>query len=317
MKLEFWLSMLILVALIFTATLTFTRIRTTEQSVSTEDLNVSVTNSLYDAALKNKWNFDNEAERDSFVTDFIEELMEHKDEVYSEAGEQNFQEKIPAIALTATDGFYLCFLDTYTEVGGFTYFKKNYSLKQPYSAQIIAGGGKCILMMSYDGTVEVLTPDDMTIKGTREDVFNKMGRPIELDFLADEQEYYDYISARAVEQIVKAFENTLKEHSYGNDVNMDYSLSLPLGETSTHRAITNQTVFALYQDKIDKNGEVWTDIYSICAAELVKGAKYGIIKSGNDFVYYNTKDGLRSGTIFIGSDDACAAFGAVPESYYN
>lgn len=304
-----------------TVLLVFTLIssnRTLKQSSSTEELNQTVTNALYDAALKNNWDFDNEASREEYVDDFIEEVLESKKLMNTDLANFDIQREIPAMALTTPDGFYICHLDTYYrndgEVQG-TMFKKNFTTKQPYTDTVITADGEYLLLMSFNGNVEVLTPTDMTLKGSREEIFNKLGRPSGLSFLNNSEEYYNYLSAKAVEQIVKYFENILKDHSYGNNVDVEYSVELPLNYTNSHRSITNQTALVFYQKDIDTNGQVWTNVYSVCASELTKGAKYGIIKSGNGLVYYNTKDGVRAGTLFVGSDSECAAWGATPESY--
>lgn len=335
MGISHWNIVLGVVGLMLIAVLMFNTGYTQEQQSANQDLAISLSTSMKDAAATSEWDTGSEGGRLQLFAN-MENLLASQLNVPEGDMSNDLMTRIPVIALADYRGYYLYYTDIVKDDQGYDTYVKTMSPLLPYE-ETLSNGYK--VAYGLDGYVSVTKPHETlpTYRGDSEKVYSELPDSLRapLSMMArrgkgqtSEDTYEAHMGHVIATEIETAMETLVQTKNLGPNKGTQYRFSLPAAGAGQIRSITKPTIIALYQGKKENNirtlgGDI--NIYSFAAAGIAVREKYqicgylvdsGMNDGGNS--YYH-RDGCPyadyANATFKGTSTQCAAHGAKPCPY--
>lgn len=191
---------------------------------------------------------------------------------------------IPVVLMIDINGFYVWY--NAFEDGMLT---AKISSLTTYS-ETISGSDIYYVRYFLGNRVQVSLKDDAVIyDGTPEDVYDKLGSPGELSFLADYDSYAEYrntyIANLVEEQVQYYINNENLERRWSNTNRSDYTFEMPeVSMSDWIEMVEYPSIISFYQGKVINNGNTMINTYAFSGSEFAPVAEYYVTDDG----YYHS-----------------------------
>ncbi len=187
---------------------------------------------------------------------------------------------IPVILLIDTNGFYVWY-STFEDDG----LVGKISSMSTYSESIQEGDVYYVRYFLGNRVQVSLKTEDTVYDGKPEEVFEELGEPGALDFLATDEKYARhrnaYIANLVEKQVGYYINNENLERSWSNNNYSDYVFEMPeMSMSDWMEMVEHPSVISFYQGKEINNGSALINTYAFSASEYAPGKTYCITSDG-------------------------------------
>ena len=293
MKIEHW----VLIALMVTAAfflpykykIELTTMTQQENVVSRNNVLASC-NSAMEAVDQNANEvFGTEAIRTTAIDEFYQTFNDCYN-FHSEAAMESAKFYVPCHFLVDWDGYYVSYTQWYKDRDNATVYKDIVTSKNTWNKAY----GKYMVQFRLDHFLTITTTgSNERYTGCFDELYEKLGQPAELSFMAD-QNAFDIEKTETIISLindqVSYYINT--QNAYFNKASVQYTVVLPQSDDDHTQELMDQpNVIAFMQGKQKDNQGAYVNVYSFIAADMTTEKKYYIEADPSDGkLYYHEKD---------------------------
>lgn len=226
-------------------------------------------------------------------TTALEEFFKTFDDCYnfhSEAAMESAKFYVPCLFLVDWDGYYVSYTQWYKNRDNATMYKEILTSKNTWNKNY----GNYMVRYRLDHYVTVTSKTDSTkLKGRFDEIYEKMGQPSDLSFMADQDTFEIERTETIISQIndqVSYYINA--QNDFFNKKSMQYTIVLPESDNDhTQELMDKPNVIAFMQGKQKDAQGVYANIYSFIASDVADEKKYYVEQDETDGkLYYHEQD---------------------------